>query len=551
MLLLAGGGRMLLLAHGDLKWLYPDGRTVQIASGFAGAMPEGGKLLAWKHANPPGASRFLPHGCSDPDCTRIHDLSYYTMNLDGSDSRLVLPAEPPVGNTAFQYENAQLSPDGSRLAYISQELRNGTKNYSSAQVSSGRWMATGQKTALAPTPPTYGWRQHNHPRRLARTSIVVAPPGQEQDNLPHGARPAPDRGPASGRPGRDQPASITLDASSPGTGASTRGIAGRPGPAGQQHHHGQSKSTVQNSRVLATLAAGKWITLTMKLGRKRIFLLLSQVNATARISGTTATISIAHSQQLTRVPSIPSAWAPGCESRRNRDRLWRRDHQSRAGAAAATRRGMSELQIKQLLGRELCWPGNGSWRWATSLLDRPVGFAATRRRRSRRVRTQPQRGRTTATKGQRDVAAGQWSRGVEAADSHYRTSASRGSAPEPRPSLGDGVRGSSLLPEQAGPYPGPWAARLWYDRPCRADPCRPGEPGWPEDADREILVAAPVACLSCESNASGNTMHYLGHARTSSDTTPSSAGRGRTRTARNGRARQLIRGFPISPCVGR
>lgn len=110
---------MLLEAHGDLEWLYPDGRAVQIASGFAGAIPAGGKLLAWRHANPPGASRFVPDGCSGPDCTRIHDLSYYTMNLDGSDSRLVLPVEPPVGNTAFQYRNAQLSPDGSRLAYLS------------------------------------------------------------------------------------------------------------------------------------------------------------------------------------------------------------------------------------------------------------------------------------------------------------------------------------------------------------------------------------------------------------------------------------------------
>ena len=110
---------MLLEAHGDLEWLYPDGRAVQIASGFAGAIPAGGKLLAWRDANPPGASRFVPDGCSGPDCTRIHDLSYYTMNLDGSDSRLVLPVEPPVGNTAFQYRNAQLSPDGSRLAYLS------------------------------------------------------------------------------------------------------------------------------------------------------------------------------------------------------------------------------------------------------------------------------------------------------------------------------------------------------------------------------------------------------------------------------------------------
>jgi hypothetical protein len=39
-LLFPGGGRLLLLAHEDLHWLYPHGRTVQHASGFAGAMPE-------------------------------------------------------------------------------------------------------------------------------------------------------------------------------------------------------------------------------------------------------------------------------------------------------------------------------------------------------------------------------------------------------------------------------------------------------------------------------------------------------------------------------
>src|SRR5262250_2491700 len=103
--LFPGGGRLLLYRHGALEWLYPDGDTVRIASGVSGATLAGGKILAWKHANPPGASSFLPHGCFDPDCTRIHDLSYYTMNLDGSNPRLVLPATPPAGNTAFQYEN--------------------------------------------------------------------------------------------------------------------------------------------------------------------------------------------------------------------------------------------------------------------------------------------------------------------------------------------------------------------------------------------------------------------------------------------------------------
>src|SRR5262245_630982 len=66
--LFPGGGRLLLDRHGVLEWLYPDGRTRRLASGFAGAALAGRKLLAWKHSNPPGASRFLPHGCFDPDC---------------------------------------------------------------------------------------------------------------------------------------------------------------------------------------------------------------------------------------------------------------------------------------------------------------------------------------------------------------------------------------------------------------------------------------------------------------------------------------------------
>src|SRR5215472_9061409 len=33
-LLFPGGGRLLLATHGDLEWLYPDGRQMLIASGF-------------------------------------------------------------------------------------------------------------------------------------------------------------------------------------------------------------------------------------------------------------------------------------------------------------------------------------------------------------------------------------------------------------------------------------------------------------------------------------------------------------------------------------
>src|SRR5215469_1161784 len=149
--LFPGGGRLLLDIHGVLEWFYPDGRRVRIASGFAGAALRNGKLLAWKRGNPPGASRFLPRGCSDPSCTAIHDLSYYTMNLDGSDARLILPAKSPVGNIAFQYEGAQLSPDGSTLAYISQELRNGTGSVFLTR--SELWsldLATARRTDLGP-----------------------------------------------------------------------------------------------------------------------------------------------------------------------------------------------------------------------------------------------------------------------------------------------------------------------------------------------------------------------------------------------------------------
>jgi len=317
-LLFPGGGRMLLIAHGDLKWLYPDGRTMQIASGFAGATPEGGKLLAWKHANPAGASRFLPHGCSDPDCTRIHDLSYYTMNLDGSDSRLVLPAEPPVGNTAFQYENAQLSPDGSRLAYISQELRNGIKNIFLG--ASELWsldLTTGQKTDLGPyyayTP--YAWRDNttilaDSPDGPDGTSIqlVNARDGSRTTYLTvHDPRliSAYERS----RPGAGPPASISLDAWSPGPGNSTlaASLDARTRPFGTTNR--PAEILVENSHVLAFAPSrSKWIILSVKLSASGVFLLNSQSGRChcPDIWNSVTYAGTAHSQQLSPVPSIPS-----------------------------------------------------------------------------------------------------------------------------------------------------------------------------------------------------------------------------------------------------
>jgi hypothetical protein len=293
---------------------------VHIASGFAGARPEGGKLLAWKHANPPGASRFLPHGCSAPDCTRIHDLSYYTMNLDGSDSRLVLPAEPPVGNTAVQYENAQLSSDGSRLAYISQELRNGTKNIFLG--ASELWsldLATGHKTDLGPYSAyiPYGWRDNT-------TILADSPDGTSIQlvNAKDGSRttyltvhnPRLISAYQRSRPGAGPPASITLDATSPGTGASTlaASLDARTRPLG--HTDRPAEILVQNSRVLA-FAPGrsKWITLTMKLSASGVFLLNSRSGKCdcPDIWNSVTYIGTTHSQQLTRLPSIPSTLSTG------------------------------------------------------------------------------------------------------------------------------------------------------------------------------------------------------------------------------------------------
>lgn len=314
-LLFPGGGRMLLIADGDLKWLYPDGRTMQIASGFAGAIPDGGKLLAWKHANPRGASRFLPHGCSAPDCTRIHDLSYYTMNLAGSDSRLVLPAAPPVGNTAFQYENAQLSPDGSRLAYISQELRNGTKNIFLG--ASELWsldLASGQKTDLGPyyayTP--YAWRDNT-------TILADSPDGTSIQlvNAQDGSRatyltvhdPRLISAYERSRPGAGPPASISLDAWSPGPGNSTLAAsvnaATRPGGTTNR----PAEILMANSRVLTFApSSSKWITLSVKLSASGVFLLNSRSGKCdcPDIWNSVTYVGTAHSQQLSPVPSIPS-----------------------------------------------------------------------------------------------------------------------------------------------------------------------------------------------------------------------------------------------------
>jgi hypothetical protein len=120
--LFPGGGRLLLADAGALRWLYPTGRTIRIPGRFDGARVSAGELLAWRY------SQFGP--------------SYYTMSLNGSRQRLVLPAGH---DKKLGVIDAQLSPDASKLAYIQQDM------VSQAKVTDTAWvldLATGKRTDL-------------------------------------------------------------------------------------------------------------------------------------------------------------------------------------------------------------------------------------------------------------------------------------------------------------------------------------------------------------------------------------------------------------------
>jgi hypothetical protein len=117
-----GGGRLLLADGGVLKWLYPDYRTIRIPGRFDGASVSAGKLLAWKYSH--------------------FGASYYTMNLDGSDQRLVLPA---FHDNKLGAIGGQLSPDGSKLAYIQQKMVSQENATDTAWVLD---LATGKRTDL-------------------------------------------------------------------------------------------------------------------------------------------------------------------------------------------------------------------------------------------------------------------------------------------------------------------------------------------------------------------------------------------------------------------
>lgn len=105
-----GGGRILFAQNGGgIAWAYPDGSVRRVADGFYGArlfpgFPGGGaQLLAWKVIR--------------------EEYDYYVIGLDGSTVRHVLAPGPVVdlpGGYGIPggYEAVQVSPDGTKLAYL-------------------------------------------------------------------------------------------------------------------------------------------------------------------------------------------------------------------------------------------------------------------------------------------------------------------------------------------------------------------------------------------------------------------------------------------------
>jgi hypothetical protein len=132
-LLFPGGGRILFAQRGSLYWLYPDGRRVPIATGFTGAVVSGRRILAFKSAQTTYIGPGMYPGSPG--------TSYYSMNLNGSGSTLVLP---PESSDRYFDANVQLSPDGSRLAYL--RLRNGELGGELFSIN----LATRQRSDLGP-----------------------------------------------------------------------------------------------------------------------------------------------------------------------------------------------------------------------------------------------------------------------------------------------------------------------------------------------------------------------------------------------------------------
>lgn len=194
-----GGGRLLLDNGGVLSWLYPGGETIQIPGQFDGASVSAGQLLAWRYTNAGAA--------------------YYTMTLTGSGQRLVLPAGR---DKKLSVINALLSPDGSALAYIRQDL------VSAASVTDTLWvlnLATGQRADLGTiSGMTFTWTDS--------ATILTAAPDDRSLQLVSAATgrrttylavtdPVLVRAYERARPGAGPPAYIGSDGTT-GAGASSR-----------------------------------------------------------------------------------------------------------------------------------------------------------------------------------------------------------------------------------------------------------------------------------------------------------------------------------------
>jgi hypothetical protein len=144
--LFPGGGRLLLAGGGELRWLYPDGKTILIRGRFDGATVSSGELLAWRYTN--------------------FGATYSTMRLDGSGRRQVLAAGHDRKLSVIW---ALLSPDGSRLAYVRQDL------VSQSVVTDTLWvldLATNQHADLGPISDSgVAWRDNS-------TILTAAPDGR-------------------------------------------------------------------------------------------------------------------------------------------------------------------------------------------------------------------------------------------------------------------------------------------------------------------------------------------------------------------------------------
>ncbi len=277
--LFPGGGRILLDRRGVLEWLYPDGRTVRIARGFDGAKISTGELLAW---------RSTPHGAD-----------YYTMKLDGSQQRLVSPAER---GKRFDDIQAQLSPDGSRLAYIRQQV------ISERKVVYTLWaadLATGQRVDLGPVSwSSLAWRDDTTILAASadnKALLLVNAVTRSRSTYLTVTDPAFTSAYERARPGAAPPASIGSDGWS-GRGTLAVWLEGR-GPNTDR----PAEILVERGRVLA-FAPRNSAGLTMKWGPNGVFLLGSH-SCDCLFGGDYVTYAgTVSSERLSRVQTILDTW---------------------------------------------------------------------------------------------------------------------------------------------------------------------------------------------------------------------------------------------------